>query len=197
MVEHPGGNGDVELAVLERQLLDVRDARVDASLAREVDHVRRQVDGDDLGAGVARDPLRELAPAAADLEHPLGLRLHDRRDERHSRVRAGRRAGERRRPPPETGVIRVFARDERRVIEPGQPTAPPVRTARRSEPRECPCRARGPPSHAFTVAPTSANSPVLVQTARPRCVLRRRRAAARAPANDPSTAWSGRSRGPR
>ena len=57
----------VELSVVERELLDVTDASVDAAFPRKLDHVRRQVDRDDLRPGLPRHPRGELAPAASHL----------------------------------------------------------------------------------------------------------------------------------
>jgi len=99
VVEHPGGDRDVELAVAKRKRLNVGDARRDTAFARQLDHARRKVDSDDLGSRVAADPFGELAPAAPDLQDPPGPCGDDGRDQRCSRIDRSRRAREGRRPP--------------------------------------------------------------------------------------------------
>jgi hypothetical protein len=99
VVEHPGGDRDVELAVPERKCLNVGDARRDTTFARQLDHARREVDGDDLGSRVPADPFGELAPSAPDLQDPPGPCGHDGCDQRCSRVDRSRCAREGRRSP--------------------------------------------------------------------------------------------------
>jgi hypothetical protein len=69
VVEHPVRDRDVERLVVERQVLDRADARLDAAGTRELDHPRRDVDRHELGTGPRHHRRRELAPAAAHLEH--------------------------------------------------------------------------------------------------------------------------------
>jgi len=89
VVEHPRGDDEVERPVGERQVLDVGDARVDSAVAREPYHPRREIDCDDLRPGLARDPLRQLAPTAADLEDAARRRSNHCVDERYARILAG------------------------------------------------------------------------------------------------------------
>ena len=86
VVEHPRRDDAVELSVTERQLLNVSEPRVHPTLPRQLDHPRREVDRDHVCPCLPCDPLRQLAPAAADLEHAPRAYLGD-----HARVR--------RRPP--------------------------------------------------------------------------------------------------
>ena len=117
VVEHPGGHDEVELTVGERELLHVGDPRIDTALPRQLDHPRREVDGHDLGSGVAGDPLGELAPAAAHLEHAPGRQRPDLDHRRLPRVDACLDAGVGGGAFPQPRVVGVLARDERRVVE--------------------------------------------------------------------------------
>jgi hypothetical protein len=69
VVEHPRGDRNVERPVLEGQLPNVPDLRVDAACTRELDHALRLVDGDDLDPELVLHSLGQLALPAADLEH--------------------------------------------------------------------------------------------------------------------------------
>jgi len=151
VVEHPGGDRDVELAVAERQILDVAEARVDAALPRQVDHPRGEVDRDHLGTGRAADPLRELAPAAADLEHSPRRCFDDRCDGRLARIPAGLPGHLCLDARPKACLVGVLGGDERRVVEADHGSTIGVPGTPRGDDL--------PPSHALTVAPTSANSP--------------------------------------
>jgi hypothetical protein len=149
VVEHPRRHRAVELARGEAQLLDVADPRVDAAAARELDHPWRDVHGHHLCTELVMDPRRELARAAPHFQHATRRRLGDRVERHLRRVRAGREAI--RRPPPlQAPLARVLRSDDAGVVE------------RHGSTIGCPGipRVGGlPPSHAFTVAPTSANSP--------------------------------------
>ena len=189
VVEHPRRDDDVEGRVRERKRLHVRDARIDPTFRRELDHPRREVDRDDLRPGLARDPLGELAPAAAHLEDAPRSGCDDRGDQRDPCVVACAGACVTGGAATEARLVGVLGRDERGIVEaahgrtigvPGHSTrrglAAEPRVDRRTDVRELavlvdpPRRVRGP---------------------------RRTRAAARARGCGPSTASSGRSRGRR
>jgi hypothetical protein len=68
VVEHPVGGSAVELAVTERQLLDVTDSCVDPGADRELHHALRQVDRDDADAKLVLHASRERSGPAADLQ---------------------------------------------------------------------------------------------------------------------------------
>src|SRR5207244_9823315 len=68
----------VELALGAGQAMEVGDLRGDPALDGERHHAGREVDRLDVGAELALEPLRELAPAAADVEHPGRRPLGDR-----------------------------------------------------------------------------------------------------------------------
>src|SRR4051812_47362302 len=87
VVEHPGGDRDVERGVVERKPLDVADARVDAAAARKLDHPRREVDELHARAQIARDALCQLARPAADLEEAARLEGGDRLEQHLTRIR--------------------------------------------------------------------------------------------------------------
>jgi hypothetical protein len=114
VVEHEVRDGDVELVVRERQRLDVRGARVDAARPRQLDHVLGLVDGDHLER-VCREPFRELAAAASDLEHP---RRRQRDDSVEGDVERLPPAAPRpdRLPSREPGVVGVLPPDDVRVV---------------------------------------------------------------------------------
>jgi hypothetical protein len=48
VVQHPVRHDALELTVLEREPLCVSDSRVHSPLARQLDHPRREVDGDEI-----------------------------------------------------------------------------------------------------------------------------------------------------
>src|SRR5512133_978925 len=115
VVEHPRCQGDVELAVRERELLDVAHSRVDALRTLFGDHRLRLVDTDDLDPELVLDPRGELPLTAADLEHPTGLRGGDGLEGVLARIVAfgvdvGRLAGA------EVVGCRVLLADERRLV---------------------------------------------------------------------------------
>ena len=97
--QHPGRERAVELPVLERQLPDVADDRVDAARPRQLDHPLRLVDADDDRVALARDPLGDVPAAAADLEHAARPGLDDRVDAERQRVRPLGTSDRRRRGP--------------------------------------------------------------------------------------------------
>ena len=99
VVEHPRSYDGVERPVGERKRLDVRDASIEPALARELDHARRKIRGDHLRVRLVGDPLGELAPSAADLQHTPRLDRAHGVDGRPACVtRGGSHAGEDRRP---------------------------------------------------------------------------------------------------
>jgi len=129
---------------------DIADSCVDAARTRQLDHARRLVESDDLGAELGLHTLRKLTLAAADLENPLRGDLDDRPE--HDLTRVGARdvrvdslsRGE-------PGLSRILLADKRRIVG----------RDRHSSIGRPGSRLPGalPPSHEFTVAPTSANSP--------------------------------------
>ena len=90
VVEHPGRDDAVERRVLEREILDVADPRVDAALTRELDHPRREVDRDDI----ARRARRAIRAASSPAPHPTSrtVRGRTRRPPRTPTSRASRPA---------------------------------------------------------------------------------------------------------
>ena len=149
MEQHPRSDGAVEAAVRKSKVLHVPDLRFDAARSGELDHPLRLVDGDDRGVQLPAHPLRELALAAPDLEDPPRAELGDRLEDDIARVRPLRR-GVGRFSSSEASLVRVLLADDRWVVQPqgstigapGKPRTPDF-----------------PPSHRFTVAPTSPNSP--------------------------------------
>ena len=149
MVEHPVRDDAVELAVCERKLPDVCDARVETAFPGQLDHARGDVHGRHLGVELVAEPRCELTPAAADLEHALGGPL------RNCRQRRIRRHGQSGalvdRPSGAQAVLgRVLPPNQRGIVQSQGSTI------------GCPGSPRlgaFPPSQALTVAPTSANSP--------------------------------------
>src|SRR5205085_12133535 len=110
----------------------------------------RLVEADNVRVALAGDPLRDVPAAATGVEHAARRDLGDRLDAERQRIRALRPAvdgGARLQPPL---VLVVLAGDVRVVELQARPT-----NAWPGMPRF----GAFPPSHAFTVAPTSANSP--------------------------------------
>ena len=62
---------------MERQRLDVSEARVHAPPARELDHPLGEVDSDDVSTELAGDPFAQLSGPAADLQHVDRVRRGD------------------------------------------------------------------------------------------------------------------------
>jgi len=156
VVEHPGRDRAVEGSVREWQRLDVPDARVDAPRLRQLDHPLGLVERDDLGARLFGDARRELAAPAPDLEHAERSDLRNGVEGDVPGVGAGR-ARPCRRADGEAGLVCVLVADELGVVERFQGST-----------IACPGIPRGgafPPSQAFTVAPTSANSPSWIRPA--------------------------------
>src|SRR5579872_6622252 len=125
--------------------------RVDASLARELDHPRREVDRDDVEPVLAVEPVGELAEPAADVEHAPRREAGDELD----RDVVGEPAvGDERPvdgvPRREPFLARVLPLDDERVVD--------LQRVRIGLP-EIPLDGVFPPSQALTVAPTSPNSP--------------------------------------
>ena len=135
VVEHPRGDRDVELTILERQVLNVGDARIDTALACEGDHVRRQVDRNDIGTGVARDPLGELTPAAADLENRAGVATGCDRLDQPTRASSAVSA-------PVNAAARRRARSSAYSPATSAGSSSRVKSARRSASPGCPCPER-------------------------------------------------------
>ena len=131
----------VELAVGERQILDVADARVDPALARELDHALRDCRrATTVAAELALDPLGELAAArsrprargAARPRRPPRTRPRARsgpsRRSRRATRRAARPASSRTRADDAPGRS---APHGSRIGVPGMPRPAPCRRARR------------------------------------------------------------------
>ena len=150
MVQHPSVDLAVELRVGERNALDVRDLGVEAAVARQLDHPRRNVDRPQIDAEIQYEPLGELAGAAADLEHPSRMSLLDGRDRDLVRALALDERAEDVVPPLESLLRRELARGRELDVEPHRSTIAWPAT---------PPDSNFPPSHALTVAPTSAGSP--------------------------------------
>ena len=149
MEQHPRRDDEVELTVRERQLLRIADACVHASRAGKLDHPLRDVDRDDLDAELRLHPLADLAWTGPDLEHAPRSGRDDLVPHDVSRIRADPVVVERA-ARLEPGFGGVLAADDVRVVQVAHSSI---------------CRPGSfrpgvlPPSHAFTVAPTSANSP--------------------------------------
>src|SRR5436190_813501 len=120
--EHPGRQGDVELTVAERKRARVTDAGVESLGALDLDHPRRLVDPYQLNVKLAKEALRHLAFAAADLEHPPWTRLHNGIVCHVARGRALRRRVNGL-PRREVRLRLVLCADERRVVGACQPRA--------------------------------------------------------------------------
>ena len=117
MEEHPGGDRDVERAVLERERLDVADARVDSTFSAQLDHSRRLVERDDLDTELRLDSRGELTFAAADLEHRSRGRLRHCSEGNVASVNARGLVVDRL-PRAEPLLGLVLTLDECRVVEP-------------------------------------------------------------------------------
>ena len=144
MEEHPGGGDDVEGLVGERERLDVPDPRIDSACGVQLHHSRRRR-RDDVGAELPRDARRELAGAGPTSR--TALRPQHPRCDRESRGRLG---VTRRRSTPRTSLVRSRTDVRRRRV--GEAHSSMTRPGS-FLPGDL------PPSQAFTVAPTSANSP--------------------------------------
>ena len=151
VVQHPVRYDAVELTVLKREPLCVCNSRVHAPLARQLNHPRRQVDGDEIEIALGKEELAELPHPAADLEHS---------------TRRGRSDG---RQQPSIDRIRSLAETCDGIAAHREPRLRLVVPANQvgvvqlhGSTIGCPGMPRPgdlPPSQAFTVAPTSANSP--------------------------------------
>jgi hypothetical protein len=150
VVEHPTGKGAVEVVVRKRKLFGIGDLRVDAPGLRELDHARRDVDCAHVGAELLCETLRDLAGTAADVENPLRARFGSCSERELLRILAVDERAEDLVALHETLLARVLPANEQRVVE-----LHALRIGWPGIPREGDL----PPSHAFTVAPTSANSP--------------------------------------
>ena len=156
MVEHPGRNCAVEVPISERDRLHVPDARIDAPRPCQLDHPLGLVERDQLGARLRKDASRELAAPAADLEHAARPRFRHGAEGDFARVGAGRGLPGCR-AHGETRFVGVLVANELGIVERSQGAT-----------IGCPGIPRGggfPPSQAFTVAPTSANSPSWIRPA--------------------------------
>jgi len=147
--QHPGGDGAVERAVRELEVLNVAYLRLNAAGPRELHHPLRLIDCHNRGLQLAGHPLRELPLAATDLQDSLRADLGDCLENDLTRV-GSLAQGVRLLSGSEARFVRVLLADDRWVVQPqgstiGAPGSP--RTPDR------------PPSHRFIVAPTSPNSP--------------------------------------
>ncbi len=157
VVEHPRGDHGVEGVVGERQGLHVSDACVETARSGKLHHPLGLVDERDVAAKPIAQARGKPTVAATDLEHAPGLHCDERLPENHLGVRAVQFTPERL-PGAEVVLLRVLLADELRVVE------LPPHGSTISWPGS---RFGGalPPSHAFTVAPTSANSPSWIRPA--------------------------------
>ena len=149
MEEHPGGDRDVERAVLERERLDVADARVDSTFSAQLDHPRRLVERDDLDTELRLYSRRELTFAAADLEHRSRGRLRHCIEQGNVASVNARGLVVDRLPRAEPFLGLVLTLDECRVVEPHSS----IRRPGSFLPGAL------PPSQEFTVNPMSPSSP--------------------------------------
>jgi hypothetical protein len=116
VVEHPVARHDVELAVPEREPLDLRHLGAKPAAPRRVDGRRRGVDADDLGHS---DQRGELAGAAARVEYAARTRLGDELEDQTPRLVLTVEPGGSVEPPRgEPLRRRVLACDHLRVAEP-------------------------------------------------------------------------------
>ena len=161
--------------------------RLHPARSGQLDHPLRLVERDHLAAELVRHPLCELAPAAADLEHMLGVALGDggERDVIRIRPSGGGLDGHPRREP---ALVRVLPSNEIRVVELLHGSTIGVPDRRRDG-----GLAAEPEVH------RRANVAELtfVDVARRVLAVRRSRAASRTRASGRSTQSSGRCRGPR
>jgi hypothetical protein len=156
VVEHPVRDDHVELPVRERERLDVGDLRLHPALRRQRDHARREVDRLHVGAELAPEPLGELAGPAPGIQQPLGRALRDRGERDVLGVVALDELPVRRVALGLALLARVLPLDDQRAVQ-----LQPSTIAWPGMPRD----GAFPPSHALTVAPTSANSPPWIRPA--------------------------------
>ncbi len=155
MVEDPAGDDAVEFVVVEVEPLDVTDSRVHSSLPRQMHHPRRRVDRDHLGPQLASESLGHRPYAAADLEHALRRRFEHGLEDH----------------VPGIDTLDELVVDRIALVEPLLARELPAHEDRVVQPRPLvthgstigvpgiPRPGAAPPSHLFTVAPTSPNSP--------------------------------------
>ncbi len=148
MEEHPGGDCAIERLVLELEAC-ASPTRASTPRARASSTMRSDWSTATTSAELARHPLGELSFATPDLDDPARPSIPDcgehnltRVEPLSGRVRALSRGQSR--------LVRVLLADELGIVQPHGSTigVPGI-----------PRRGAFPPSHAFTVAPTSANSP--------------------------------------
>src|SRR6266511_5699264 len=164
VIEHPRRDGDVELLVLERQVLDVAEPRVDPLSALDLDHSLRLVDADQLRAELTDDSLGHLALPAADLEDAARPRLGDSLEEDLARVGP---FGSliRGLPRREIGLALVLVSDEGVVVEARHEGTNPWRPSARSPPRPRSPRGSSPASAGSAATRASARSPPAARSA--------------------------------
>jgi hypothetical protein len=150
VVQHPVRDDHVEGSVVERERLQVGRMRRNPACRRQRDHAGREVDRVDVGTGLALHPRCELTRPAARVENATGLRLRDRLEGDVLGVHAIDEPAIRRVPLRLPLLARVLPLDDQRAVQlQGSTIGCPG----------MPLDGGFPPSHALTVAPTSANSP--------------------------------------
>ena len=149
MEEHPRRDRAIERSVAEIQPLHVAEPRVDSARRGDLDHALGLIQGDDLGAELAGHPLGELTFPAPDLEDSARLSISNSSEEDFASVwpLAGLVSAF---SYGQSRLVRVLLADVARIVQRHGSTigAPGI-----------PRFGAFPPSHLFTVAPTSANSP--------------------------------------
>src|SRR5439155_16909155 len=119
VVQHPVARDEVEFGVAEREPLDVRHLGVKTAVARLRDGRLRLVDAHDHGCG---DQRREIAVAAAGVEHTLWVNLRDCLERQTPRLVLAVQPGRSVEPPRREPLGgRVLPADERGIADPAHP----------------------------------------------------------------------------
>ena len=154
VVQHPRRKNNVERRVREGQALNIRDACVHATGSRQLDHSWRLVNSDDQRREFLRHASSKLALTTTNFQHRRRRDLCNSGKRKlacigpgYIAVRALARS--------ETHLRRVLHRDVRRIVRASDDSIDHGVTI--GVPGSLPLGL--PPSHAFTVAPTSPNSP--------------------------------------